>query len=153
MTTKHTPGPWVANYSPHQIEIFAPNMSRTIAQVLLPPADYSKEEANACPITDTPELLSQLEEILHYLDSGTPVRPGCFMHEKIRAAIIKTEGEANARLIASAPELLNALKAAYSFIGDQYADAERQALSGEYVSETAQPICNAIHAAIAKAEG
>ena len=63
------------------------------------------------------------------------------------------EGEANAHLIAAAPMMYEALKEAHAFIADQYADAESQALDGEYVSREARPLWDTICNAMAKAEG
>ena len=60
---------------------------------------------------------------------------------------------ANARMIAAAPEMYEALKSTYDFIRDQYGDAEAQALQGECVAKEARPVWGAICAAIAKAEG
>jgi hypothetical protein len=63
------------------------------------------------------------------------------------------QADANARLIAAAPELLEALMRARVFILSEYEDEESKALDGEVVSRDARPIWNKIHAAIAKAEG
>lgn len=60
---------------------------------------------------------------------------------------------ANAHLIASAPEMLEALEKCYAFIASEYACAESQALQGEHVSAKARPVWNALCAAIAKAKG
>jgi hypothetical protein len=59
----------------------------------------------------------------------------------------------DARLIAAAPELLEALMEARAFILSEYEDEESKALDGEVVSRDARPIWNTIHDAIAKAEG
>ncbi len=59
---------------------------------------------------------------------------------------------ANARLIAAAPELLEALHSAYAFINREYHDPEA-AVEGEYVTREARPIWAKICAAIAKAKG
>ena len=63
METRHTPGPWQENYTPHQIGIFAPAASRSICSIFLPVADYEAEEANARLIAAAPDLLAALEEI------------------------------------------------------------------------------------------
>ena len=60
---------------------------------------------------------------------------------------------ADARLIAAAPDLLEALKAAYDFIASEYRDEMSAALNGEPFSREARPVIAAIVDAIAKATG
>lgn len=60
---------------------------------------------------------------------------------------------ANARLIAAAPELLEALMQTRAFILSEYEDEGAKALDGEVVHRNARPIWGTIHDAIAKAEG
>ena len=59
--------------------------------------------------------------------------------------------DANARLIAAAPKMLDALEKAAEFIHDQYACLEAQALGGELLSKEARPIWAILSEAIAEA--
>lgn len=61
--------------------------------------------------------------------------------------------KADARLIAAAPDMLEALNAAYDFIMREYASAEAGALEGDPLSKEARAIRDTIVSAIAKAEG
>jgi hypothetical protein len=69
---------------------------------------------------------------------------------------VQAEFLANAALIVRAVNshdaLVDALVDAYEFIGDQYGDAESQALDGEYVSRDARPVWNVICTALAAAK-
>jgi hypothetical protein len=62
------------------------------------------------------------------------------------------EAEANARLIAAAPELLAACKDALAELEDWHNEIAKMCLPGGYVPRTEQPIAR-LRAAIAKAEG
>jgi len=61
-------------------------------------------------------------------------------------------GLADAHLIAAAPDMYAALKAAFGFIRDEYADPRAQALEGEYVSSKARPVWHKLCDALAKAD-
>ena len=64
MSAQHTPGPWVAKYSPrHEIEVFAPDASMVITRVFLPVADYETDEANARLIAEAPAMLVALRAV------------------------------------------------------------------------------------------
>lgn len=64
----------------------------------------------------------------------------------------KAEVRANARLIAAAPDLAEAVEAAMLFIADQYRDAAREP-QGEWLAPEAMPIYAKLSDALAKARG
>jgi hypothetical protein len=69
-----------------------------------------------------------------------------------RRGLDREEIEANARLIAAAPDMYEALTAARLFILREYSDAGSQALEGEVISKDARPVFSALCAALARAQ-
>ncbi len=118
---KHTPGPWVVSRESNEWN--SPTAPRREIDAL-----------KACEFGGEP----------------TRYRLACVQYPPTQAGTMGAqEREANARLIAAAPDLLAALKEALSELATEYPIASR--LAGNWPEMV--PVFERINAAIAKAEG
>jgi hypothetical protein len=96
MTTKHTPGPWVARQSAHgPIDIFD-SQERDVVTVYGGGVPSEHKQANARLIAAAPELLDALKAMDAAICEGFETQAGRMAGRKAliaaRAAIAKAEG-------------------------------------------------------------
>jgi len=97
--TKHTPGPWeVGPQDWSRTRVFQEQQGsrRILANCdlneLRETHGYQEEAlANARLIAAAPDLLAACRDVLEFLDNGTPLHPGSFLEQEIRAVVTRAE--------------------------------------------------------------
>jgi hypothetical protein len=122
--TKHTPGPWIAKpvYGWGDKHcIVAAGKYRPLAQTIMPKEYY----------TDYPTRTdSKTGEVFTVCSTAAAIEAGNYVATDAIRAVLEAENDANARLIATAPELLDAAMAfdrAYEACNTILAPMEREA--------------------------